>query len=98
MTRRLLFFLVLGTVATAAATTAGLAVLGLGVGLEILDRLRGGGGSSCETCVHREGHGCRYRPLVERLDPGTRPEAPGRAPLLDARKVCQGGFFRGRSG
>jgi hypothetical protein len=34
---------------------------------------------------------------VERLNPTTTPEAPGRIPVKDSWRICGGDFYRGRS-
>jgi hypothetical protein len=94
--RTLLLLLVAGIIACAVAALAGLLVMGLGVILEVLTRLRAGYGPSCVDCLNREGLWCRCRPLVERLRPGLQPEAPGRVPLKWSWSICQGDFFRGR--
>lgn len=93
--KRLLLFIAAGTVAVGALGAGiGLVVIGTGVGLELLDRLRNP--VSCENCILREGLWCRCRPVVERLNPTLTPEAPGRISLRDAWRICGGSFYRGR--
>jgi len=93
---RTLLLLVAGIIACAVAALAGLLVMGLGVLVEIVDRLRSGMSGSCEDCGLREGKWCRCRPVVERVNPSIKPEAPGRVPLGDAWRICDGNFYRAR--